>query len=304
MTSRVPPIRKRTKPVKTGNTRVTGKEQYYTPPALAAELTAALARTIAGIIAETGRGLPFDRRTIIEPAGGTGAFIEAAKYLGATDFLSFDIEPLHSAVAIGSFLDQQLGSVAGAITLGNPPFGRNNALTIPFFNHAAPHSDFIAFIVPRSWRKWSVINRLDRNFHLISDRDLQVDYVDADGVQLMAKKRLNTCFQVWQRKPEPRPIYKVQDLGFITKTTPQLADASLTIFGYSCGRVLTEFDRRPNTTQMFLKLNHPEALAALQSVDYSRFFRHTAYTEALSLPEINFLLNEAITGDPHLVEKS
>lgn len=290
MTSRAPAK-------KTGNTRVTGKEQYYTPAALASELTSSLAELVDR------SDLPFAKRTIIEPAGGTGAFIEAAKQISATDFLSFDIEPLHSSVAIGNFLDQKLGPVFGAVTLGNPPFGRNNALTIPFFNHAAPHSDFIAFIVPRSWRKWSVINRLDRNFKLVSDTDLQIDYVDAAGKQLMSRKRLNTCFQIWQRSPELRPLYSVEDLGFVTKTTPEAADVSLTIFGYGCGTVKTEFPRVANTTQMFLKLNDERAMAALNSVDFSRFFKNTAYTEALSLGEINYLLNEAITGNPHLVEK-
>jgi predicted RNA methylase len=290
MTSRAPAK-------KTGNTRVTGKEQYYTPAALAAELT----RSLAELVDRS--DLPFAQRTIIEPAGGTGAFIEAAKRISATDFLSFDIEPLHSSVAIGNFLDQQLGPVFGAVTLGNPPFGRNNALTIPFFNHAAPHSDFIAFIVPRSWRKWSVINRLDRSFKLVSDTDLQIDYVDAAGKQLMSRKRLNTCFQIWQRSTELRPLYSVEDLGFVTKTTPEAADVSLTIFGYGCGTVKTEFPRVANTTQMFLKLNDGRALTALNSVDFSRFFKNTAYTEALSLGEINYLLNEAITGNPRLVEK-
>ena len=202
-----------------------------------------------------------------------------------------------------NFLEVNLGPVFGAVTLGNPPFGRNNALSIPFFNHAAAHSDFIAFIVPRSWRKWSVMNRLDRNFHLIDDQDIQVDYVDEAGKQLSTKRRLNTCFQIWQRHDELRPLVAVEDRSLITKTTPKDADVSLTIFGYNCGQVRTEFDRKPNTTQMFLKLNHPRALATLQTADFGRFFRNTAYTEALSIQEINYLLNEAILGDPHLVEK-
>ncbi|MEY4411333.1 MAG: hypothetical protein RLZ69_907, partial [Actinomycetota bacterium] len=96
MTSRAPAK-------KTGNTRVTGKEQYYTPSDLASELT----RSLAELVDRS--DLPFAKRTIIEPAGGTGAFIEAAKQISATDFLSFDIEPLHSSVAIGNFLDQKLG---------------------------------------------------------------------------------------------------------------------------------------------------------------------------------------------------
>jgi hypothetical protein len=91
---------------------------------------------------------------------------------------------------------------------------------------------------------------------------------------------------------------KVADKRIIEKVTPDHADVSLTIFGYGCGKVKTEFEKVPNTTQMFLKLHHPQALQALESVDYSRFFKNTAYTEALSLQEINYLLNEAIYGDP------
>jgi len=293
MTTREPVARKRA-----GNTRVTGKEQYYTPAGLAQSLTNELVALV------NATDVPFANRTIVEPAGGTGAFIEAALAAGASEFVSWDIEPLHSRVRQGNFLEQKLSPVSGAITLGNPPFGRNNALSIPFFNHSAQNSDFIAFIVPRSWRKWTVINRLNRAFHLVADHDIVMDYVDADGNHLSNKRRLNTCFQIWQRKAEPRPHYSVEDLGFVSKTTPQNADVSLTIFGYNCGQVKTTFERRPNTTQMFLKLNHPQALGALESVDFSRFFRNTAYTEALSLAEINYLLNEAITGNARLVEKS
>jgi len=55
---------------------------------------------------------------------------------------------------------------------------------------------------------------------------------------------------------------------------------------------------------MFLKFGHPRALEALQAVDFSRFYKNTAYTEALSLQEINFLLNEYLFGNGHLVEGS
>ena len=278
--------------VRLGNTRVTGKEQFYTPPELALELTDALAALIPD----------FAGRTIVEPAGGTGAFITAAASMGATQVHSWDIEPKHSSVQKGDFLLQNL-PFDGAVTLGNPPFGRNNSLSIPFFNHAANHSDFIAFIVPRSWRKWSVLNRLDRRFHLVSDTDIQIDYVDEIGTRLMVKRRLATCFQIWERRTELRSLISVADQGLITKTTPEMADVSLTIFGYGCGTVKTAFERKPNSTQMFLKLEHPRALDALQKVDFSRFYRNTAYTEALSLQEINYLLNQEILGNPHLVEK-
>jgi predicted RNA methylase len=276
-----------------GNTRVTGKEQYYTPGDLAEELMAEVKNLVPDLA----------DRTVIEPAGGTGAFIRAAQKFGVTKFLSFDIEPKHSLVKKANFLSKRI-TAKNALTISNPPFGRNNSLSIPFFNKAAEHSEFICFIVPRSWRKWSVINRLDRRFHLISDQDILIDYVDETGERLSKRTSLSTCFQIWQRRDYLRPLIKVRDLGLIEKCSPDEADVALTIFGFGCGKVRTDFDRKPNSTVMFLRVIHPQALAALKSVDFNRFSKNTAYTAALALPEINYLLNEHIFGNPQLEEPS
>jgi predicted RNA methylase len=278
--------------VKLGNTRVTGKEQYYTPKDLAQKLIS----EVLGVVPDLAK------RTVIEPAGGTGSFIKAAQSIGVTEFLSFDIEPKHSLVKKADFLVKKF-SAKDAVTISNPPFGRNNSLSIPFFNKAAEHSEFICFIVPRSWRKWSVINRLDRRFHLVADHDILIDYEDDLGERLSSRTSLSTCFQIWQRKAELRPIIKVKDMGLIAKCGPEEADVALTIFGFGCGKVRTEFERKPNSTVMFLRVIHPEALAALKSVDFNRFSKNTAYTAALALPEINYLLNERILGNPHLDEQ-
>jgi predicted RNA methylase len=273
--------------IKLGNTRVTGKEQYYTPKPLALELVAQIEKVLGSLAG----------KTVLEPAGGTGAFIDAVQAIGVANVISFDIEPLHELVTFGDFLEQEIKE-SNLITISNPPFGRNNSLSIPFFNHAAKVSDAICFIVPRSWRKWSVTNRLDLGFTLALDLDIDIDYVDAAGTPLSEKNHLATCFQIWKKVDAPRALVRVTDKGIIEKVSPELADVSLTIFGYGCGKVKTQFEPVANTTQMFLKLKHPQALAALESVDYSKFFKNTAYTEALSLQEINYLLNEEIYGDP------
>jgi hypothetical protein len=272
---------------KLGNTRVTGKEQFYTPLELAHTLVGEVEAVLGSL----------QGKTVLEPAGGTGSFVEAAYAKGVKEVISFDIEPLHETVLLGNFLDQEL-TEQSLITISNPPFGRNNSLSIPFFNHAARVSDAICFIVPRSWRKWSVTNRLDLNFELVSDKDLAIDYMDSSGELISDKSRLATCFQIWKRSETPRFPVKITDMGVIQKVSPELADVSMTIFGYGCGSIKEDFERVPNTTQLFLKLNHPQALAALRSVDFSRFFKSTAYTEALSIQEINYLLNEQIYGDP------
>lgn len=276
---------------KLGNRRVTGKEQYYTPPTTADSIIERLLRNFPDGISQ-----PW-----IEPAGGTGTFVDAIRRHGVQEVVSFDIEPHHPEVRHGNFLEQSL-DIHRAVAIGNPPFGRNNSLSIPFFNHCAKYSDLICFIVPRSWRKWTVINRLDRSFHLVDDYDLTINYVDVDGKSLSEKSVLKTVVQTWQRQNHQRHKIAVTDRGIIKRVKIDQAEVSLTIFGYSCGTVKTDFPKVPNTTQMFLTLHHPKALEALQSVDFSRFFKNTAYTEALSIQEINYLLNEYIFGDPCLVE--
>ena len=113
-----------------GNRRVTGKEQYYTPRALARELVAMAAEAIPN----------FGSRSFLEPAGGTGSFISALEDKGIRKISAVDLYPKHDRVQSGDFLDFK-SAENDLVTISNPPFGRNNALAIPFFNHAANFSD-------------------------------------------------------------------------------------------------------------------------------------------------------------------
>lgn len=232
----------------------------------------------------------------LEPAGGTGAFIEALRSNGINKIQSVDTHPHHDQVAEANFLE--FSPAAGQlVTISNPPFGRNNALSIPFFNHAAKYSSHIAFLVPRSWRKWSVTNRLDPNFHLSFDLDVDLNYVDKDQNPISKSNGLRTCFQIWERKSEPRQKVVVPASGLIEKCSPTNADVAIRVFGFGCGQVLEKFEAKPNTTLMFLRLQAPVTASVLSSLDFSRFKNNTAYTQALSFQEINFLLNEKLFGD-------
>lgn len=271
-----------------GNTRVTGLEQCYTPPEAAHKLINVVTTHVSD----------WRSRTWLEPCGGTGSFIEALDELGVKDIHSIDVHPCHPRVHPGNFLTSRLSLPSGVITATNPPFGRCNSLSVPFFNRAAQVSDYIAFIVPRSWRKWSVTNRLHPLFHLIHDEDLQVDYLDVAGALLYQRNNLKTAIQLWERREVERPQVLIKDRGYITKCGPQEADVALTIFGRGCGAVRTDFPREPNTTLMFLRVRDSGVLRAMQAVDYSRFFTKVAYTEALSIKEVWYLLNEFFDGAP------
>lgn len=274
---------------KLGNRRVTGLEQYYTPRHLALELTSILFEKLPN---------PTSRK-FLEPAGGTGSFIDALIELGASNIRSFDTHPKHPGVEHADFLGISI-TEQDLVTVSNPPFGRNNALSIPFFNRAASFSSHIAFLVPRSWRKWSVQNRLDLRFHLIHDQDVNLIYQDQAGLPLAKANELRTCFQIWERRETNREKVSIPDNGFIKKTSPDAADIAIRVFGYGCGQILENFERQPNTTLMFLSLHRGIKASLLRDLDFDRFRNNTAYTQALSFQEINYLLNEKILGAGHL----
>ncbi len=275
-----------------GNRRITGKEQYYTPRSLASELVEMASQVIP----------KFAQQSFLEPAGGNGSFIEALQQQRVQEIVSVDLFPKHSKVQKRNFLDFTPQS-KNLVTISNPPFGRNNALAIPFFNHAANFSDYICFLVPRSWRKWSVENRLDRRFHKLLDVDVFVAYEDEGGVPVRQANNLRTCFQIWQRKETLRKQVVVPDNALIRKVSPEQAELAVRVFGYGCGKVLSEFPPKKNTTLMFLKARDPEIVGILPNLDYQRFSKNTAYTEALAFTEINFLLNEQVFGSGFHQEK-
>jgi len=269
--------------VKLGNRRITGKEQFYTPPA-----------TASWVVERVLELVPESRNSVwLEPSAGSGAFIDALSQVGIENVLAMDIEPAHPMVKKRDFLSWK-PTATNLVAIGNPPFGRNNSLSIPFFNKCAQFSSTIAFIVPRSWRKWSVTNRLSMNFSCIFDEDLSINYVDVAGADVYARNNLRTCLQIWTQISVPRERVRILDHGFVEKVSPEDADIALKVFGYGCGTVLTEFARVPNTTLMFLKVNDQRALKALRDAPLEKYFNNVAYTEALAFTEINDALNKVL----------
>ena len=263
-----------------GNTRTTGLEQYYTPAAVADVLVNHLVDVV---------GVDTDALWL-EPAAGSGNFVAAAHRAGVSNVCAYDIAPAASNIVAANFLDVDLSGRSHVVCVTNPPFGRNHALSVPFFNHAAACADVIAFIVPRSWRKWSVVNRLDRGFVKVADHDIDVSYVDRDGDPLSSSSQLNTVFQVWMRTSTRRPVFPCPPADHqFEVVSPLEANVALTVFGRGAGKVRTEFPRVANTTQMFIKAD-PDTVTALAQLDLSPFYTQVAYVEALSRKEVDAAL--------------
>lgn len=140
--------------------------------------------------------------SIIEPSAGDGSFLDL---LPKEKRVGVDLVKQHSEVIESDFFKWYpdnysplfIDSKSNNMIVGNPPFGKNSNLAIRFFNHGAVFADTIAFVIPRTWRKWSVQHKLDNRFGLYLDATLpfQSFYVDDKPWH-----RIRCCFQVWSKR--------------------------------------------------------------------------------------------------------
>lgn len=139
---------------------------------------------------------------VIEPSAGNGSFLTQ---IPTSKKIGIDISPEHKDIVKQDFLTYNPpGDIGRILVVGNPPFGRVSSLAIKFFNHASKWSDVIAFIVPRTFRRVSVKNKLNPNFHLVFDEEIPTGK-SSFSPPMMAK----CCFQIWEKKTAKRTIVEL-----------------------------------------------------------------------------------------------
>jgi hypothetical protein len=179
---------------------------------------------------------------ILEPSAGTGSFY---KLLDINKREGIDLEPKYDGIIKMNFFDYVPKKDKKYIVIGNPPFGRVSSLAIKFFNKATNFADVIAFIIPRTFKRVSVQNKLDLNFELIYNMDLPLKPC-CFSPEMEAK----CCFQIWKKTNIKRNIIKFdkthQDFNFLKlgpldennqPTPPHGADFVIKAYGSNCGEI-------------------------------------------------------------------
>jgi predicted RNA methylase len=142
---------------------------------------------------------------LIEPSAGTGSFLKQFH----NNYIALDLEPKLENIIQQDFFDFELTELNNPsndkiITIGNPPFGKNSSLAIKFFNKSAKYSDYICMILPKTFKKDSVVNKLDLNFHLIKETILPKNSFVFNEETYDVK----CVFQIWKKKDIKRKIIK------------------------------------------------------------------------------------------------
>ena len=150
-----------------------------------------------------------DYDIIIEPSAGDGAFYN--KITG--EKIGIDLDPKIDDLIQQDYLKFDrfiFGKDKKILVIGNPPFGKNSSLAIKFFKHSALFADTIAFILPRTFRKTSVINRLPERFNLTLEDILPKNSFhlpDGDTVPFLYD--VPCVWQIW-KKGNIRPTIKIE----------------------------------------------------------------------------------------------
>lgn len=273
---------------KTKQIRTEGLDQFYTLPHIALKC-----------IQQTKKFYNLNDFFIIEPSAGNGSFFSQIQ---STKKLGLDISPKHESIIQQDFFQYTPQQDEKILIIGNPPFGRVSSLAVKFFNHASRFADVIAFIVPRTFRRVSIQNRLDPLFHLVYDEDVPTDPCSFDP-PMQAK----CCFQIWEKKEHSRPLIELpithKDWEFVSlgpldtnnqPTVPIGADFALRAYGGKCGEIKTSnLDTlRPKSWHWIKSRVKPHILIKrFDELDYSISF-DTARQNSIGRKELVQLYSE------------
>ena len=102
----------------------------------------------------------------LEPSAGSGSFFNI---MDNTKKIGLDIKPKEKDIIKMNFFDYKPEKDKRYLVIGNPPFGRVSSLAVKFFNKSAEFANCIAFIIPRTFKRVSIQNKLDLHFELVEN---------------------------------------------------------------------------------------------------------------------------------------
>jgi hypothetical protein len=269
-----------------------GVDDYYTQPDFA--------RQCALMIT------PIIRRDqfFVEPSAGDGAMLRALEWVGIQNYsVGYDIKPRADTIREKDWFDV-LDIGDRAVVFGNPPFGFACSTAVRFFNHAAKlRAEIIAFILPRTFRKTSVVNRLDPQYERILDADAPKNaFLLPDTGE---PYHIPACFQVWVRVPEGRSrsrvVLPLRSSNFDVVPHSEPWDFAVRRAGGKAGQLLDpERDSLTPSSTLFLKATGVEVAelhAALKAMEF-RGKDNTAGVRSVSKREFTAAIDRLLRISP------
>ena len=230
---------------------------------------------------------------IIEPSAGNGSFISGIKSL-SNNYIFYDLEPENPEIIKQDFLTGNYNELStnykNIHIIGNPPFGRQSSLAIKFIRKSCEFCNSISFILPKSFKKDSLKQKIPLNFHLILESDLPEKSFLVDGVE----HNVETVFQIWEKKTYNRVIKeKLEPINFIFVEKTQNPDISFRRVGVNAGVININIDEKSIQSHYFIKFTNNKSVSDniknLSIINYD--FNNTVGPKSISKQELIFKFN-------------
>lgn len=247
-------------------------DQYYTDPVLAA----ACMETVK---------LYFDvsQMVLVEPSAGDGSFLRVMP----AGTIAVDIAPRGPGIIEADFLEFTIESDRKIGFVGNPPYGWCCSKALAFIARAAQCASFIAFILPRTFKKERTQAKINQYFHLIYEK------VVPDHAFLFCGEPYNVpaVFQIWELRPYRRdlPCFETNHPDFVF-TKPERADFAIQRVGANAGQIHYNFNLKESSHHFILgKVQH-----IMRQLDLPAIAANTAGNPSVSKSEIVRLYREHV----------
>lgn len=201
---------------------------------------------------------------VLEPSAGNGSFSKQIP-----NCLAFDLIPEDSSIKQQDFFAFSPEENKKYLVIGNPPFGQQGKMAIAFFKKAASFANTIAFILPKSFKKLSIQNRLPLNFILKQEIELPLNSFTLFGEEY----NVPCIFQVWEKTDKERKKFSypmTTSLFDFTKNTDE-ADFRIQRVGGSAGKAYS--DKKGALSSNYYLVNKTEhsveyLVELLNTIDY------------------------------------
>lgn len=230
---------------------------------------------------------------IIEPSSGNGSFIDGIKSL-SKNYIFYDLEPEHNEIIQQDYLlynsDEIKSKYENIHVIGNPPFGRQSSLAIKFIKKSCEFADSVSFILPKSFKKDSLKNKIPTKFHLIFEYDLPSHSFLVNEIEY----DVPCVFQIWKKMTYNRPVVeKLEPLHFIFVNKTDDPDISFRRVGVNAGVIDKNVEEKSIQSHYFIKFTNDktidENILLLSHMTFD--FNNTVGPKSISRQELIYKFN-------------
>lgn len=219
---------------------------------------------------------------IIEPSAGNGSF---SKQL--LNCIALDLIPEDPSIHKQDFFTYFPPENKKCLVIGNPPFGQQSKLAIDFFRHSAEFAHTIAFILPKSFKKHSIQNRLPLNFHLTYEEELP-----KNSFLLLDEEYDVPCvFQIWNKQENEREkfTFPMKTSLFNFTKNPNEADFRVQRVGGSAGRAFLDKNGAISSNYYLINTSNYDNNTLIESINKITFPSVNDTVGPRSLPKGEFI---------------